>query len=162
MRVLGTILLLLAVAALAWSLSDRDPAAVDGVPGETGQGDGGERPAEIPMGPADPRSDEAMALLEKLRPETWQASRNPLEADVPDPDGIGPCLPAHLGGRPTLVVQRYLERRTNVKFWLHDDGSFTSLTYQYRIWPGETEPRGRWLPATGIRTPTMELGPEGR
>lgn len=79
---------------------------------------------------------------------TWESFRSAVERLVPDPDGIGPCPPVHLGARPGLVVHRYIRPINGYHVWEHEDDSWTLLHFR----PGKDAKTGESLALPVIST----------
>ena len=97
--------------------------------------------------------------LAKIDRSPWHKYRNPLEAKVPDPDGVGPCPPPQLGGHPALVVRRFLDHETGDRIWMHEDGAMTMHHYERTKDPGRKEEIGRWIISTAVPTPATAAEP---
>jgi hypothetical protein len=101
--------------------------------------------------PADESRAKSLAEVDR---SSWAKYRNALEQQVPDPDGIGPCPPPHMGGWPALVVRRFLDHESGDRIWLHEDGSKTWEHYQRTKDPGAKKAIDRWIISTAVPTPT--------
>ena len=76
-----------------------------------------------------PASRQHVAPTSKSEREEWAALRPPSDANVPDPDDVGPCPPAKLtqnAASDTPIVKRGLEI-DGTPIWYHVDGSVTKI-----------------------------------
>ncbi|MCB9880346.1 MAG: hypothetical protein H6834_01035 [Planctomycetes bacterium] len=100
------------------------------------------------------REEERRRLWEKLRPMS--------ERFLPDPDNVGPCPPAYVGARAARVERRYVDPRSGARVWIHEDGSYTQLSFGV----GEDrDPRtGRMVPKelviTGVPEAPQPIAPD--
>lgn len=169
MKVLLTLLLLVILALGAYLLMGPGDGSGDGTgtadPGGSSASHATHLPQAIRAPNLDfqedqaPLGDLAEKDLAKIDRSGWPKFRNPLEQRVPDPDGIGPCPPPQLGGRPNLVVRRFRDWETGDRIWMHEDGSMTWHHYERGKDPGRKEVIGRWIISTAVPTESTRAEP---
>ena len=96
--------------------------------------DAPELTAPLPRQVEDPRGDRPEDSAPAQPPPIRVAPQPTSEADLPDPDGVGPCPSDH----DSTIVRRGFDSSKQPTWW-HVDGSMTLLVRQSRISPdGET------------------------
>jgi hypothetical protein len=167
MRSLIAFFILLSVAASVWFLlpdsEQPDPqrgqpeAPVSQLPDATPE----RGSSEAVLGEAIAERKRLEDQMEKLRPtdeqrDLWRQLRPIAESQVPDPDGIGPCPPVHLGGHGALVVRRYREPGTGHLIWVHADRARTII--QPGMFKKDPE-TGEQYPTTALVTTQVPSAP---
>ncbi|MCA8970286.1 MAG: hypothetical protein KDC95_10895 [Planctomycetes bacterium] len=106
--------------------------------------------------------DTFLAQREEERRKLWEKLRPMSERFLPDPDNVGPCPPAYVGARAARVERRYVDPRSGARVWIHEDGSYTQLSFGV----GEDrDPRtGRMVPKelviTGVPEAPQPIAPD--
>ncbi len=165
MKVLAVILLFFVLTLGIYLMAGRGNRAADLLSGSTSESP--EPGASVPLVIRMPEFEEdevpevslALADLAKIDRSGWGRFRNPLEEKVPDPDGIGPCPPAYLGGHPAFVIRRYLDRESGDRVWMHEDGAMTLHHYERSKDPGGSKVVGRWIISTAVPTVQRRAAP---
>ena len=156
MRTLLIFVLLVGAAATAWYLlpESEAPERPEDPPRSSPELSEAKRSPETQavIGEAIARREEMKRQTSPFLPsdeekELWRELRPVAESQVPDPDGVGPCPPEHLGGHPALVVRRFRDPSTGHLIWVHEDKARTILQ------PGMFEPD----PKTGEQMPTARV-----
>ncbi|MFQ5504395.1 MAG: hypothetical protein ACE5F1_06300 [Planctomycetota bacterium] len=161
MRALFLLLVLILLGGGAVLLFDRpEPGESRSIEERPSAPDETEEPAQ-PEQPDKP-SKKAETADESDEAAEWASLRPASERLVPDPDCIGPCPPAHLGGHPTRVIRRYLDPDNGYKTWVHEDGAVTQISFTREESGTPGEKLSRRVILTSVPTEPKPIAPGDR